>query len=857
MKAINARWSNLLMASLFLILHIYPAHGQAANYEGHPANAKITQPVIVPGVVIIKRKAYSAKLNTNATQSENLNAKLQSLGVHRLERMFPSHTGITDVPEQNLERFYKIYFPESENPFQIIQALSGNSDIEYAEPVYENRICEIPSDSLFSQQHFLQQIKAPDGWDLQKGNRDIVIAIVDNGVDYNHSDLYKNVWVNKAEATGLAGVDDDGNGYVDDIHGWDFGNNDADPFCISAVEGHGTAVAGFSSATTDNETGIAGSSWNCTFMPVKCASNAVPDIITYGYQGIVYAANNGADVINVSWGGFGYTKMGAEAIEYANSKGAIVICAAGNYTSQELFYPAAYNKTVAIAAVDANNNLTSYSDYGIWVDICAPGGELESCLLSTIPGNRYGAGCGTSFAAPLVSGICALIKSQNPDWTAMQIKSQLLSAADGIDFRNPGFDKKLGHGLLNAARALSAQSVPQMNAPARLILFDHGISDSTLGNGNSIFERDELLQITTDIQNFSVDASDYTTFRISSSNPHIDIVKAQAGPFLFPADTTRQLSFILEIGHHAQAGIDSVTLTMVSTSGFYKTEKLYFMVGESPLILVDHDKIFSTQRYPDVSSFYENILRTARIPYIKWDTAVLGFPDALTLKRFPMLILALSPGKSNLLDKNQRNVLREYLDNGGNMFLAVQNLGSYLKTHPSRESKDFLIEHLHAQLKSDRSADFQVTGATNDPVTADIRFQIWQPYFTDDLQSPDVLNPTDRAKNMFTYGDGTGAGIHYEGNYKLIYLGFGLEAVDNSSVAQSHVFSAVRHDLLLRSLDWLNFITYDPQNILPITRGLRNISARITSFPQNLYTATLYWRPGGHGQSYALPLSHT
>jgi serine protease len=302
----------------------------------------VTQPKIVPRMVVVKLKSASiaqslSKVNT-LTGLFSLDTRLQRLGAVSIQKMFrhkpiPAHSAIPDI-----SRFLKVQIQEHLSPVMVAQELESDPNVEYAEPVYVRWLMAVPNDPMYSQQWHLPQIRAPQAWNVQKGDSAVIIAIVDTGVDFDHVDLAANVWTNMVEAKGLPGVDDDSNGFVDDIHGWDFGDNDADPNDQPSDQyysGHGTGCAGLACATTNNGIGVAGVSWNCQFMAVKNSpDNSIFITPESAFQGIIYAADNGADVISNSWGGSGYSKWEQEVINYAYSKGAVIVCAAGNANSE-------------------------------------------------------------------------------------------------------------------------------------------------------------------------------------------------------------------------------------------------------------------------------------------------------------------------------------------------------------------------------------------------------------------------------------------------------------------------------------------------------------------------------------------
>jgi len=217
-------------------------------------------------------------------------------------------------------------------------------------------------------------IDAPEAWDIHTGSSDVIVAVVDTGVDYNHRDLQANMWVNSGEIPDN-GVDDDGNGYVDDIYGYDFINKDSDPI---DDRGHGTHCSGTIAAEGDNGLDIAGVCWDGRIMALKFLGSDgygnIDDAVTAFY----YAVENGADVVSNSWGGGAYSYTLEQAIDYAHSQGVIMVAAAGNDDSNEPEYPAAYEHMVSVAATNSNDEKASFSNHGDWVDIAAPGVDVLS-----------------------------------------------------------------------------------------------------------------------------------------------------------------------------------------------------------------------------------------------------------------------------------------------------------------------------------------------------------------------------------------------------------------------------------------------------------------------------------------------
>lgn len=274
----------------------------------------------------------------------------------------------------------------------------------------------------------LDAINAPEVWAQGYTGEGIVVAVVDNGVDYTHPDLDANIWVNSDEVAGN-GIDDDGNGYVDDIRGWDFAEGDNDPMPVTS---HGTHVAGIIAAE-NNDIGITGVAYNADIMPVRVFDNNDNGTSDNLADGIRYAADNGADIINLSLslGPNGYSREVEAAVEYATDLGAVVVMAAGNQSASYPAFPASLSTDIGIAvgAVDSTNTLADASnragitprDY-----VVAPGIEI----LSTTVDDTYGYLSGTSMATPHVAGVAALVLSANPELTPDAVESFIIETAN-------------------------------------------------------------------------------------------------------------------------------------------------------------------------------------------------------------------------------------------------------------------------------------------------------------------------------------------------------------------------------------------------------------------------------------------
>jgi hypothetical protein len=332
------------------------------------------------------------------------------------------------------DRIYRIKLdPEAGvSPEEILAAYQGRADVEYAEfnPIVS--ICVTPDDPSYGRQWSFERIHASEAWDTCRGANEVVVAIIDTGVDYNHRDLQGNLWVNDAELKGVPGVDDDDNGYVDDIHGYNFAYNNSDP---ADDHGHGTHCAGIVAAAGDNGLDVAGVCWSARIMPIKILGAEGEGTAADAVPAIYYAVANGADIISGSWGGPDSADALREAIAYAQRQGVIVVAAAGNENSSTPYYPAAYPNVLAVAATDSGDQRWYLSNYGDWVDLAAPGREIVSLGRSasgTTGGSLISTKSGTSMAAPHVSGACALLLSANPLLTSGELLDIVTTTGDPI-----------------------------------------------------------------------------------------------------------------------------------------------------------------------------------------------------------------------------------------------------------------------------------------------------------------------------------------------------------------------------------------------------------------------------------------
>ncbi len=306
----------------------------------------------------------------------------------------------------------------------IKNALSKNPDISRVDYNHTMKANFVPTDILYSWQWHLPDIQAPAAWDITRGDPQIIIAVLDSGVDSTHPNL--------------------GGGKV--INGYNFVNNTPD--ATTDLFGHGTMIAGIAAAPA-GVGGVVGVCPDCSIMSVVVADKKGLSNDFDLARGIRYAADHGAKIINISYGGGANIPVLHDAVNYAWSKGAVIVASAGNASSSSLSYPAAYVNVIAVSAIDQDNKPANFTDYGTWIDVSAPGVGIITTGLH----GKYASGSGTSFSAAIIAGLAGLIYSANPNLTNTQVVNMITNYADNMG--TAGFDDYYGFGKVNLQKALT------------------------------------------------------------------------------------------------------------------------------------------------------------------------------------------------------------------------------------------------------------------------------------------------------------------------------------------------------------------------------------------------------------------
>jgi subtilisin family serine protease len=445
-----------------------------ATADGSPSLDRLIQRHQIRDAVPLVRDRAGLSTETALTK---LTARLSA----PTRRSFGKRLQVRQQAISDIVNVYRLEAPADADLDTLAAEFRRDPHVEYAHPDYEVRTVYVPNDPFLASSGSwgqaegdlwaLQTIGAEQAWDSARG-AGTVVAVVDTGLDFTHPDIAGNVWTNSREIPGN-GLDDDGNGFVDDVHGWDIAGNDNDP---TDGNGHGTHVSGTIAAQDNNGIGIVGVAPDAKIMPVKALGDNGSGSTFDLAAGLLYASANGADVINNSWGCRGGCPSVPEledATSVAHQRGATVVFAAGNdHRDVSDYSPQNTPDAIVVSASDPSNQRASFSNFG-FVDVGAPGagpaaepGVLDSvsgilslkaatcaeCTADHLVQGNYWRIAGTSMATPHVAGLAALILSQHPDYTPEQVRQVIRRSA--VDASSPGFDTDFGYGVINAARAV-------------------------------------------------------------------------------------------------------------------------------------------------------------------------------------------------------------------------------------------------------------------------------------------------------------------------------------------------------------------------------------------------------------------
>ncbi len=493
----NKKLVSVFLLSIFLSVSTFISLHAQGNFKEGIVRVKVEERL--QSAFANSKILKSGGVKTGVVAFDNLSNQMSVTNMKRVFRYSPKHEARHQ--KHDLHLWYEIQYNANEvTPMQVAQEYGRLAEIAVAEPIQKVSYGNVTKGQTYTAAQLAQSnfndlklkdqwhynndgtahqeavagadINLYEAWEIETGSKDVIVAIIDGGVDTDHNDLKKALWVNEAELNGVAGEDSDGNGYVDDIYGYNFAMNTSE---VSA-QYHGTHVAGTVGAVNNNGLGVAGVAGGDDgtggVRLMSCQIFTAEDVTGGMAEALIYAADNGALIAQCSWGWETedyYEQAVLDAIDYfieeagsfAGSKmrGGIAIFAAGNSGLETREYPAAYEKTIAVGATSVDFTKASYSNYGDHLDISAPGGDDRISVLSTYPNNTYQELSGTSMAAPHVAGVAALVISKygGNDFTPDMLQLHLLSSVQDLaPHLEDAYQNKMGSGLIDAAMALES-----------------------------------------------------------------------------------------------------------------------------------------------------------------------------------------------------------------------------------------------------------------------------------------------------------------------------------------------------------------------------------------------------------------
>ncbi len=719
-------------------------------------------------------------------------------GVDQMERLIQDPHMPEDARELGLDLIFLVHYDPSKDPWTFASRLQESPWILTAEPDRTKDWYYVPNDPSLTQQWALFRVMALEAWDLTQGGDTILLGIDDTGVDWDHEDLVESMYQNLGEdADGdghviefngaqwvfdpgdVNGIDDDGNGRVDDFVGWDFyeNNNDPSPAHNGPDYEHGTHVAGIASASTDNGVGIAAIGFRCKILGLRSywLSNSV--------QSVYYAANMGADAFNMSWGG--WTSSLNSAFQYAYNRGVVLVGAAGNDNTSSPMYPAAHELVIAVAATDQSDHKSDYSNYGTWIDVAAPGDQI----LSTTPDNTYQSFYGTSMAAPLVTGLVGLIRSLDPDYPVDSVRALLEATADPLPDDPYYANGQLGAGRVNAYRAVRTLAVSRF---AMLELLQVEFNDD--GDGDGRPDPGEQVSVTLtvlDSAGWLPAGNVQVLLRTTDSTLQVLDSVAVIGN-VNPGETATNSGdpLVFRVADGCEPHYATLEFVFSSDPPSVRPRVDYDVLVAQPYVLVvDDDEGEAYEEY------YLSALDSLHVVYDYWNVADQGVPAFHGIYGLAEhnVILWFTGNATNPLSTDEIDSLIAALESGRHILLSSQNVAEALS------GSAFLSNYLHVNLVSGNSNDPFVNGIPGDPVGDSLRLVIFGPGGANNADSPDILQPVNGGIAFLEYQNASGAAaVRYEGTSKVAVLGFPLEAVNNSVTGFD-----TRERLLGRILHWM------------------------------------------------------
>lgn len=561
---------------------------------------RVPKEYLIPNAIHLKTKEIVGfDKDMNRILSSSISQILSKYNIARIRAPFleSNPTMPLATNSEKIENILELYFSDELDVYEVCKALSDDPNVEYAVPIFRRFLNDFtPNDPDISRQWFINNIQLPKAWEITKGNKRVVIAIIDSGVDWEHPDLAENIWTNTKEIPNN-NVDDDGNGKIDDIHGWDFVGNVSQQDIVSGnwrednnpknIAGfHGTHVAGLASAVTNNGKGIASAGFSCSILPIKTSPDQGGMGIYRGYEAIVYAANMGAKIINCSWGGPGFSPAEQDIINYATNKGSLVVVASGNDGAYIDFggqYPAGYDNVLCVGGTNSSNRVASFSNWGIKVTVYTPG----QSIYSTMPNGTYSNQTGTSMASPITAGVAGLVAALHNDWTPKQILHQIRSSSDNVLTTAPE-QRPYYYGKINAYNAV------YYNAPGNPGIPGLEIYEYSFSRGSALTDYlPNVIQLK--VKNYLAAASN-VKLTLQPFNNYISLSQNVFSLGNISANSETSVTFSVQLLDYNPWYLGSASILCTFESGNYVDYQLIAL----PIKIESQNKLTTVASFPDL-----------------------------------------------------------------------------------------------------------------------------------------------------------------------------------------------------------------------------------------------------------------
>ncbi len=565
-----------LLFFLFLIPFFSQLHAQEATVK------------LQPGRMVFKLKPeFRTAIYNQQIRNEKLNQALTEIGASAPVQKYPKAILMESNPEAvDLTLIYQVKINEKANFEKARNLMLQTGLMTYVEqlrsyePLYQTSDPLADSVLVASAQTHLKRIRAYRGWDFEKGDSSVVIGILDTGIRYTHNDLKDNIKKNYADKPD--GIDNDGDGFIDNFRGWDVADNDNN--ATADLDGHGIAVTGIASATTDNAKLVAGVGFKSRFLPIKIYPST-PNGFFAGFEGIVYAADHGCSVINLSWGGYvAPSAYELDVVTYAAiNRNAVVVAAAGNTNAKLNFHPSSYLYVLSVGSLNEQNIKSANFTYSHQIDLAAPGEGVVTTWASH--DSSLIKGGGSSLACPMVAGTAALVKRKFPQYNAGQIAEQIRVTANPAIYALPGnanFQDLLGKGILDVAKALATTN-------AKSVRFMRVQVDR-----NDLIFPTDTIKLTVDFKNFLAPLTNLGV-TITAVSPYITVLQGSynAGAMATLATKTNSVPFSIIVAPNTPVN-ERLNLKFNFTDGTYSDFQYYEFFLNADFVTLNINKLAVT-----------------------------------------------------------------------------------------------------------------------------------------------------------------------------------------------------------------------------------------------------------------------